>query len=56
MPYYSVRVTFTETHRYYLKANSPEEAKDRVMSGEYESTQLVDASIDDVVVEEDEIR
>ena len=49
---YTVRVTTTETYRYHTEADSPEEAKELVMSGDYDPYETVDASIDDVVVED----
>ena len=49
---YTVRVTITETYRYHIEANTPEEAKELVMSGDYDPFETVDTSFDDVVVEE----
>jgi len=49
---YTVRVTTTETRRYHIEADTPEEAKELVMSGDYGPYETVDASLDeDVIVE-----
>ena len=51
---YTVRVATTEIQRYHIEANSPEEARELVLSGEYDPFETVDATVDDVVVEEGE--
>ena len=48
---YTVRVTTTETVRYHVEADSPEEAKELVLSGDYDPYETMDSSVDDVVVE-----
>ena len=49
---YTLRVTTSETNRYHIEAGSPWEARELVMSGDYDPFEIVDSSIDDVVVEE----
>lgn len=49
---YTVRVTTTEICRYHIKADSPDEAKELALSGNYDPYETVDTSVDDVVVEE----
>ena len=48
---YTIRATTTETCRYHVEADSPEEAKELVLSGNSDPYQTVDCSIDDIVVE-----
>lgn len=54
--FYTVRATFTETQRYHIEAGSPEEAKEILLSGEANAPfETVDSSVDDVVVEKEEL-
>ncbi len=48
---YTIRVTITETHRYHIEADTPEQAKELIMTGDYDPYETVDTSFDDVVVE-----
>jgi len=48
---YTVRVTMTETSRYHIEADNEWEAKAKATSGDYAPYECVDASFDDVVVE-----
>jgi len=48
---YTIRITQSTTDRYHIDANSPEEAKEMAMSGDYDPFENVDASVDNVEVE-----
>uniref|UniRef100_A0A6M3LQK1 Uncharacterized protein n=1 Tax=viral metagenome TaxID=1070528 RepID=A0A6M3LQK1_9ZZZZ len=50
MERYTVRVTMSETVKYHIDAASPQEAKELVLSGEYDPFETMDASIDDIEV------
>mgnify|MGYP001580239316 CR=1 FL=1 len=49
---YIVRVTTSETCRYHIEARAPEEARELVLDGDYDPYETVDASVDDVEVED----
>lgn len=51
MKTYTVRVTTSETVRYHIEAETPQEARELVLSGDYDPYETVDSSVDDVVVE-----
>ena len=54
--FYILRATFTETQRYRIEADSPEEAKELLLSGEINDPfETADSSVDDVVVEKEEL-
>lgn len=49
---YTVYATLREVQVYHIDANSPEEAREKVLSGEYDPFETLDSSIDNVEVEE----
>ena len=50
MKTYKVLVTTTETSAYHINADSEQEAKELVLSGDYDPYESVDCSVDDVEV------
>ena len=50
MKTYKVLVTSTETLAYHINAENEQEAKELVLSGDYDPYETVDCSIDDVEV------
>ena len=55
MKQYTVRVVTTVTDLYHVDALSPEEARELVLSGDYDPFRTEDALIDDIyVLKEDE--
>ena len=53
---YTLRATFTETQRYHIEADSPEEAREILLSGEADDPfETINSTVDDVVIEKEEL-
>ena len=48
---YTVRVATSEVSKYHIEAESAEEAKELVLSGDYDPYESIDSAVDDVEVE-----